>query len=615
MKRALLYLATLLLFPLTGNAQVSYEDAKCIFYNYAVSEVRMPDYFSLFTKDQVFEDDGSTVIKTSVAHNHNPTEYINFKLNYPCWSFLVNEWRDINCICYGFYVFVSQSNGNILSIRTSSDTWVDVPNTWWSGKAFWENFSALDCFPTAEARSVKMQDEALPVDCSQARSTISARASVESAEATVLGYIGDNIRGSFRLYTNDYAPDNDKDVTIDTGASIGDGENINFSLNFPCWAYYIDSSPETDAPDTGLYLFVHKVSGYLLRVNTTNDTGPSDLSQWQLVCDSTNVQVLQKEADEMVRQSVKIPYRLYANDKAPDAEGFTTINANINTTDSNKESFTLSYPCWSFYVKELRWLNEESDPKYYFFVDKNKGNLLTIRTRNDFGPVNFEEWRYAEGENEGEKTVLSTFPELTANAQISRAEANKVIREYIDSGYVKSPHKIYFNDNIQDADGTTTINTRVNLDNGNLVNFKLNYPCWPYIIDEYPDASEPHPLLYLFVNKSTRNLLEARTEGDLFPAEDTNWQPTDLLISAEKAKSEQQSLSPNPVNDVLEIKAEAGFTGIDIYDSVGKQVYSRSFESERNVYTLNLSFLESGAYYITIRNANGEKNTHKIIKR
>ena len=374
-RKALIYLLTGVLFPLAGNAQVSYEDAKCIFYNYAVSEVRMPDYFDLLTKDQVFEDDGSTIIKTSVVHSLNPTEYINFRLNYPCWSFLANEWKDINCICYGFYVFVSQSNGSILSIRTSSDTWADVPNTWWSGKTFWEGFSPLDCSPASEARSNKMPNKAAVSDCPQARSAVSERASVESAEASVLSYIAENIRGSFRLYMNDYAPDNDKDVTVDTGASISDGENINFSLNFPCWAYYVDSSPETDAPDTGLYLFVHKVSGYVLRVNTTNDTGPSDLGQWQLVCDSTNALVLQKDA------------------------------------------------------------------------------------------------------------------------------------------------------------------------------------------------------------------------------------------------TEQQSVSPNPVNDVLEIKDEVGFIGIDIYNSAGKQVLSRSFENAKSACTLNLSLLNSGAYYVTIRSANNKKNTHKIIKR
>ena len=593
-----------------GNAQVSYEDAKCIFYNYAVTEARSTDFLGFYTKNQVFEEDGSTVIKTNVTHNVEPREFINFKMNYPCWSFFVNEWTDINCNCYGFYVFVSHSNGNILSIRTSRDWLGDNPQA----TSWHDLYLPPECFPMPEARSHKMPEDALLADCPQARSTISARASVESAEASVLSYIDENIRGSFRLYMNDYAPDDDKDVTVDTGASIGDGENINFSLNFPCWAYYIDSSPETNDPDTGHYLFVHKVSGYVLRVNTTNDTGPSDLDEWQLVCDSTNALVLQKDATEIVKQSVKIPYRLYANDKASDADGLTTINANINTTDSNKESFIVSYPCWSYYLSEFMD-KKGAYPKSYLFVDKNKGNMLTIRTRNDLGPANLDEWTQVGRENEGEKFALSTFPELTANAQISRAEANKIIREYIDSGYVKSPHNIYLNDKIQEADGTTTINTRANLDNGNRVNFKINYPCWSYIIDEHPDESEPHSLLYLFVNKSTRNLLEARTEGDLFPAEDPNWQPTDLLVDTEKVKSEQQLVLPNPVDDVLEIKDEAGFTGIEIYNAAGKQLLSRPFENAKNAYTLNLSFLDSGAYYVTIRSATGEKNTHKIIKR
>jgi len=71
-------------------------------------------------------------------------------------------------------------------------------------------------------------------------------------------------------------------------------------------------------------------------------------------------------------------------------------------------------------------------------------------------------------------------------------------------------------------------------------------------------------------------------------------------------------LYPNPVKDELIIDGVSKITAIEIYNSIGKRVYQKSFSSETEI-KLNLNFLEAGIYMLNISTENNSL-FEKIIK-
>lgn len=74
------------------------------------------------------------------------------------------------------------------------------------------------------------------------------------------------------------------------------------------------------------------------------------------------------------------------------------------------------------------------------------------------------------------------------------------------------------------------------------------------------------------------------------------------------------SIYPNPVYDELHIKGSTEIKSIAIYSLAGKLFEKIRMSDETNSYSLNLSELSSGIYFLLIETPNGMKS-QKIIKR
>jgi hypothetical protein len=88
-------------------------------------------------------------------------------------------------------------------------------------------------------------------------------------------------------------------------------------------------------------------------------------------------------ADEAIRTDCLL---IYTTDYLPDEEGVSTI------TNSSNETFSVEYPCWVYYLNEWTDVNGPYFRRY-LFVNKATGNMLEIKTGNDFGPLNMDNWR------------------------------------------------------------------------------------------------------------------------------------------------------------------------------------------------------------------------------
>jgi hypothetical protein len=105
---------------------------------------------------------------------------------------------------------------------------------------------------------------------------------------------------------------------------------------------------------------------------------------------SLSAQITREQADNIVYEHIqnKMAHAcyLYINENVKD-ESFFTI------TTEQAEVFTIHYPCWIYCVNE--WLNEDKPyPSFlYFFVSKNCGKLLEVKTKNDSGPDDLTEWQ------------------------------------------------------------------------------------------------------------------------------------------------------------------------------------------------------------------------------
>ena len=105
-------------------------------------------------------------------------------------------------------------------------------------------------------------------------------------------------------------------------------------------------------------------------------------------------QITRERADEIVYkyitdEKLRTDYLLlYTTDKLPNTEGISTI------TNYNNETFSIEYPCWVYYVNEWYDVNGPYFRRY-LFVNKNTGNILEVKTRDDFGPEDpkFENWQ------------------------------------------------------------------------------------------------------------------------------------------------------------------------------------------------------------------------------
>ena len=71
-------------------------------------------------------------------------------------------------------------------------------------------------------------------------------------------------------------------------------------------------------------------------------------------------------------------------------------------------------------------------------------------------------------------------------------------------------------------------------------------------------------------------------------------------------------VSPNPTNDQITITGVHEYDAIDIFNTLGKKVYSKQ-QLSGNIATINLSNQPNGIYYVVV-NSGGTVQTRKIVK-
>jgi hypothetical protein len=124
----------------------------------------------------------------------------------------------------------------------------------------------------------------------------------------------------------------------------------------------------------------------------------------QITREQANEIIYQYIIDEELRTDFLL---LYTTDNLPNTAGISTI------TNYNNETFSVKYPCWIYHINEWSDVNGPSFRRY-LFVNKSDGNILEIKTREDFGPSNpaLENWQLM-------YSAISDLPDINSELGIS----------------------------------------------------------------------------------------------------------------------------------------------------------------------------------------------------
>ena len=106
--------------------------------------------------------------------------------------------------------------------------------------------------------------------------TLSAQITQEQADAIVLQYIQNEVFPPYILYVNTHAPTAE-------GIVINTFKEETVKVKYPCWSYYLNENPSVSAPCQHRYLLVKEDDGNLLEIITTNDLGPEELLEWEVL--------------------------------------------------------------------------------------------------------------------------------------------------------------------------------------------------------------------------------------------------------------------------------------------------------------------------------------------
>ncbi len=87
-------------------------------------------------------------------------------------------------------------------------------------------------------------------------------------------------------------------------------------------------------------------------------------------------------------------------------------------------------------------------------------------------------------------------------------------------------------------------------------------------------------------------------------------------LDVEEGVSIAQSMKvfPNPVDQILQVEANAGFTGIQVYDIIGQLVISKEVSGTGSV-SVDTQSLPKGLYMVNASLTNGQTLTQKFVKR
>jgi len=199
-------------------------------------------------------------------------------------------------------------------------------------------------------------------------------------------------------------------------------------------------------------------------------------------------------------------------------------------------------------------------------------------------------------------------------AQITREQADEIVYKYITDEALRTDCLLlYTTDYLPNAEGISTITNSKN------ETFGVEYPCWVYYINEWMDINGPYFRRYLFINKTTGNILEVKTRNDFGPSDPSfeNWQ---LIYPASSGLSDidgklDKLYFPNPVSDFLEITCKKDFEYVVIFDLQGKKVFQETFKQRESNQKFDVSSLHKGLYIVNIFDATKNIFSFKILKK
>jgi len=198
------------------------------------------------------------------------------------------------------------------------------------------------------------------------------------------------------------------------------------------------------------------------------------------------------------------------------------------------------------------------------------------------------------------------FCSMSAFAQITREQADTIVFQHIQNEVTK-PYLLYINVTTPSAEG-------IFLTTHNDENMKVKYACWVYYLNENFDINGPAQRRYLLVKENDGNLLEVITSNDFGLSDLSDWEEVSPLGIVEILNPELVQVYPNPTSDELRVTSDGlRVTGVEIYDAYGRMQKSRKAEEQKGEWTLDLSHLQAGIYFLKITTNQGVV-TKKVIK-
>jgi hypothetical protein len=67
---------------------------------------------------------------------------------------------------------------------------------------------------------------------------------------------------------------------------------------------------------------------------------------------------------------------------------------------------------------------------------------------------------------------------------------------------------------------------------------------------------------------------------------------------------------PSPTTDILNINSETPISNIEVYNQLGQLVKANS-----NQYSIDISSVDQGVYFVKVMDANGNVGTQKVVKK
>ena len=87
--------------------------------------------------------------------------------------------------------------------------------------------------------------------------------------------------------------------------------------------------------------------------------------------------------------------------------------------------------------------------------------------------------------------------------------------------------------------------------------------------------------------------------------------PAQKQANVYKFKDAQFTFSPNPANNVINLKASKTISGIDVFNVMGQKVFSKSINAFNS--SLDISQLDKGIYIMNVT-IDGNTGTYRFIK-